>query len=82
MWRDTASPLRVVGVDARVLIALVVWLYHWRWETFYLAVGSVAAFAIIEQFGLTVPAAWRLLRSRAIGPMRDAVPAWRQRRFG
>jgi len=81
MWRDTASPLGFAGCDARILGAMALWVYHAHWWTFYLALAGVGAFALAERFGLTVPAAWRLLRALAVGRLRAAVMDRRKRRL-
>ena len=59
MWRETGSPLRFMGCDARVLFPMVLWALHMAWSTFYVAVVGILVFAVAERFGLTVPAALR-----------------------
>ena len=81
MWRETGSPLRFMGCDARILFPMVLWALHMAWATFYAAAVGILVFAIAERFGLTVPAAWRTCRRLLAGRDRPAVPYWKRRRF-
>jgi intracellular multiplication protein IcmT len=81
MWRNTALPVKIVFLDARVCLPLLVFVVYWSWATFYVAVGGMAFFVIISWFGLTVPTMFRLIRRLLVGPVRRAVPAWKRRRL-
>lgn len=81
MWRETGSPLRFMGCDARILFPIVVWALHMAWTMFYVAIAGILIFAVAERFGLTVPAAWRTCRRLLAGRERPAVPHWKRRRF-
>lgn len=81
MWRNTMLPVRIFIADARVLIPLMVVLVHIRLWTFYLALGGIALFAVLEFLGLSFPAAMRLVRRWIVGRRRPAVPAWKKRRY-
>jgi intracellular multiplication protein IcmT len=81
MWRNTMLPVRIWVADARALIPLLVVLVHIRLWTFYIALGGIALFAVLEWFGLTFPAAMRTLRRWIVGPRRPAIPAWKKRRY-
>ncbi len=81
MWRNTMVPVRLYIVDARALIPVMIFLVHWRWSTLYLAGAGIAAFTVLEWFGLTFPAARRTIRRFLVGSVRPAIPAWKKRRF-
>ena len=81
MWRNTMLPIRFYAVDARALVPFFVWLLHWSWGTFYVALAGIAGFAVLEWCGLTFPAALRTVRRLVVGHTRSAVPAWKKRRF-
>ena len=42
MWRSTMLPIRFYAVDARALVPFFVWLLHWSWRTFYVALAGRA----------------------------------------
>ena len=81
MWRDTALPLRLLGCDYRLLLPLSLWALHMAWWTFYVSVGAIIIFGVVERLGLTVPAAVRMARSFLAGRVRPAVPPQRRRRL-
>lgn len=81
MWRDTGSPVRVLGCDYRVLFPLSLWALHMAWWTFYIALAGIVLFAGLERYGLTVTAFLRTVRRLLAGRHRPAVPAWKRRRF-
>ena len=81
MWRYTAIPVRVLGLDARACFPVLAFVTYWSWTTLYIAVGGTVVFGVISWFGLTVPAALRLGRRVLVGAVRPAVPAWRRRRL-
>jgi intracellular multiplication protein IcmT len=81
MWRNTQLPVRIFVADARALIPVLVFILHWSWWTFYVAIVGCIVFAVLEWLGLTYPAAVRLLRRLIIGPVRPAVPSWKKRRL-
>ena len=41
MWRDTGRPVRVVFLDARACLPLLVFVVYWSWATFYIAATGV-----------------------------------------
>lgn len=82
IWRDTALPVRfglfdIVSIDAQAVFPLVIWLIDLSWRTFFLAVAAIAAFALMERFGLRPAAAMRRLRMIMAGfemPGRTRLP--------
>jgi intracellular multiplication protein IcmT len=81
MWRNTALPVRIVFLDGRACLPLLVFVVYWSWATFYIAIGGMAFFTIVSWAGLTVASVLRLIRRWLIGPVRTAVPVWKRRRF-
>jgi intracellular multiplication protein IcmT len=81
MWRDTGRPVRVVFLDARACLPMLVFVVYWSWPTCTIAVTGVTVFSVISWAGLTVPSALRMVRHAFVGPYRPAVPAWKRRRF-
>ena len=81
MWRDTGRPVRVVFLDARACLPMLVFIIYWIWPTFYVAATGVSFFALISWLGLSVPASLRLIRRLFVGSYRPAIPAWKRRRF-
>ncbi len=66
MWRDPGRPVRVIFLDARACLPMLV---YWSWPTFYIAVTGVTVFSVISWAGLTVPSALRMVRRAFVGPI-------------
>lgn len=81
MWRNTGHPARLLMLDARACLPILIVTVYWSWATLYIAVIGVAFFSTISFFGLTLPAMLRLGRRLIVGPVRTAVPVWKRRRF-
>lgn len=77
-WRDSARPARFFLVDARAALPLVLWLLHIRWWTFFIAIGAMFFFGLVERYGFTVPTFIRTIRTILAGPHKTASPWWRQ----
>lgn len=80
MWRNTALPARILFLDGRACLPLLVFVIYWSWATFYIAIAGVTFFGVVSFTGLTVSTALRLLRRMLVGPVRTAVPTWKRRR--
>ena len=81
MWRYTALPVRLLMLDARACVPLLIGITYWSWTTLDIAVLGTAFFGALSYLGLTVPALLRLVRRRLVGAVRPAVPAWQRRRL-
>ncbi len=81
MWRNTMAPVRAYVVDARALVPWFIFFMHWSWWTLYFAGFMTLVFAVPEWFGLSLPAALRMVRCLVNGRVRPAVPVWKRRRF-
>lgn len=80
-WRDTMRPARFLGIDARIFVLLLLFIFHMKLWTFILAVSGVLALRAIEARGLTLPAAARWVRAFLAGKKRPAIAAVKHRRF-
>jgi intracellular multiplication protein IcmT len=80
MWRNTALPTRILFLDGRVCLPLLIFVVYWSWTTFYMAIGGMTFFIVVSWAGLTVSSVLRLARRMFIGPLRTAVPTWKRRR--
>ncbi len=69
-WRDTMRTVRFLGFDARVAFLIPVWLIYLRWSTIILSFMVFYVFKMLENKGLTFPAALRALRCWIIGSER------------
>lgn len=81
MWRNTGLPVRVLVLDARACLPILVFCVYWSWFTFYIALTGTLFFSAISFFELTLPAVLRLTRRVLVGGTRPAVPAWNRRRL-
>ena len=81
MWRYTALPVKVAILDARACIPVLIFVLYWSWTTAYIEMDGILFFTVISWFGLTVPAAVRLMRRLLVGSVRPAVPVWQRRRL-
>ena len=55
MWRDTGRPVRVVFLDARACLPLLVFVVYWSWAHLLPDRGDcVIVFSVISWAGLTV----------------------------
>ena len=79
-WRDSMRPVRIWGLDARLLMLLAVWLFLPAWWTTALLVCALAVFRIAEMKGYRFRAALRAVRARLAG-RRHALGGGRLRRF-
>ncbi len=63
VWRDSARTVRVGFLDARALSGLAVWMVHMSMATLALSGVVMLVFLILDRHGVSVPAAWRSLRT-------------------
>ncbi len=80
MWRNTALPTRILFLDGRACLPLLVFVVYWSWATFYIAIMGMTFFVVVRWAGLTVPSVLRLARRLLVGAERTAVPVWKRRR--
>lgn len=78
-WRDTQAPVKILGVDARVVFPILFALLPIKLWKLGLAALCVLALVIAERRGLTVPSALRAVRSWLAGRHRPSRSYMRQR---
>lgn len=76
-WRDSGRTPRFFFIDARSSFPLLLFLVHIKWWTFFVAVGAMLLFGIIEHFGFTTIVFLRMVRSFLAGKRKLAKPWWR-----
>jgi len=81
MWRATALPVRILVLDARSCLPILLAVVDWSLKTLIFSLIATAVFGLISFFGLTLPAALRWGRRLLVGRTRTAVPTWKRRRF-
>jgi intracellular multiplication protein IcmT len=81
MWRNSGQPVRVLMLDARACLPILIVCVYWSWTTLYIGLTGFAFFSLISFLGLTLPAMMRLIRRWLVGPVRTAVPVWNRRRL-
>jgi hypothetical protein len=72
-WSYTALRPRFFMFDARLVFPLGLWLLHWSWATFALALASAVLFMALERRGIPLDTALLMARARLAGPERPAV---------
>lgn len=77
-WRDSARSPKLFFMDAYAAFPMLLFLLHIRWWTFFLCLGVIAFFVILEKFGFTVPVFKRWLRVFFAGPHRNSRPWYAQ----
>ena len=79
-WRDSARPVRLWILDARLIAPAALWLFWPTWTTTALLVGLVILFRLAETKGYRLTAALRAMRVRLAGKAAGIAPQ-RIRRF-
>lgn len=79
-WRNSMRPARFFGLDARAALPFFVLLVYARPVTLALTLLIVLFFYILEQRGLTFPAALRAMRVWLVGDKRAAWYSYAHRR--
>jgi intracellular multiplication protein IcmT len=82
LWRDTAISPKIFILDARAVFPLALWLFHWAWWTFFMAVACMVVLHLVQRTGMTPMACLRALRVAIIGTRRETrvnEMQWRKR---
>lgn len=79
-WRNTAKNARFLIFDARAGLFFLAMFFYWSLTTFYLCLAAFVVFGLMERFGFTPNVAFRWVRSRLAGPVRQSTPWWRRER--
>lgn len=85
-WRNSGLMPRlgllVVSIDARATLPIILVLFHISWTTFYIFLGAVILFSVLEFYGYTFSVATRRLRALIAGRYRFVQhPISKRRRF-
>ncbi|MDE0204227.1 MAG: IcmT/TraK family protein [Rhodospirillaceae bacterium] len=79
-WRDSARPVRLSILDARLIAPAGLWLFWPTWTTTALLVLLIVLFRLAETRGYRLTAALRAVRVRLAGKAGGIAPH-RIRRF-
>lgn len=72
LWRDTGIYPKVGPIDARAAFPMAIFLFHWSYFTFFLAIACIVVLVLIQRSGLTPGATIRALKvSILIGKRRE-----------
>lgn len=77
-WRDSARQPRLLVIDYRATFAFLFWLFFPRWWSFFVAVGAIVFFSVIELYGFSVIVFFRWFRQFIAGPYKSAYPWWQR----
>ncbi|MDR1050943.1 MAG: IcmT/TraK family protein [Deltaproteobacteria bacterium] len=72
-WAFTALQPRLGRLDARAVFPILLWLLHWSWWTFGLALAGVAFLAWLDWSGLPFEAVPGRARTLLVGRLRPAL---------
>jgi intracellular multiplication protein IcmT len=82
LWRDTGIAPKIFILDARAVFPLALWLFHWAWWTFVMALGCIALLYLVQRTGMSPMACLRALRVALLGKRRETrcnELQWRRR---
>ena len=79
-WRDSARPVRVYFIDARLLLPAAMWVFWPSITSTAVLITGLVVFRLAETKGYRLSAAVRAVRARLAG-RREALSPLRRRRF-
>ena len=79
LWCNLGRPVRLGPVDGRVLIFILLALFHWAVWTFALAFLAALGLAMVERSGYTVPNLFRRAKVFLMGKWRPSLVTRRVR---
>lgn len=83
-WRNSALDARLglgfMSVDARACLPILGVIFHLSWLTFYIFVGVMVFFALLENMGYRLPVAIRKARNLVSGKSRYVHRTTQRRR--
>ncbi len=82
LWRDTGLSPKIFIMDARAIFPLALWLFHWAWWTFTIAVVGIVLLYMVQCTGMTPMACFRAIRLACLGKRRETRMTeiqWRKR---
>lgn len=78
-WRYAMAHPHLMFFDARLIVFIILFIFHIRWWTFAVLVIAIAGFTGASYFNYLLENLIRLLRSKLVGSFRSAVPYTRLR---
>lgn len=81
IWRHASQVPTMFSIPCIAYIPIFGWLFHMRWWTFWLAVGTIVAYAILAKFGFTFRVLWQRALHILRGSRVFARPWWYRNRF-
>lgn len=81
LWRDSGKTVRFFMFDGRSAFAILLSLVHISKVTLIASASIIVFFAVIEQFGYSLPNARRAAGVLFAGPRRRAMPWWREKYY-
>lgn len=70
LWRNLGLPVKLGPVDGRVLIFLLLAMFHWAVWTFALAILAAIGLTLMDRGGYTVPNLYRRAQVMLMGKWR------------
>lgn len=80
IWRDTALSVRIGCWDARACSGFFLWMLHMCWFSFWLSILVFLVCIVLEQFGISMPAALRGARTFFLPAVRHTTSVYAERR--
>lgn len=81
IWRHASQVPTMLGIPCIAYIPIFGWLFHMRWWTFWLAVGTIVVYAILAKVGFTFKVLWQRALHILRGSRVFARPWWYRNRF-
>lgn len=71
LWRNSGLSaklgLGIVSVDARAILPIFILIFHLAWSSFFIVLGSIAFFAVLDNMGYKFDVAIKKARSLIAG---------------
>jgi hypothetical protein len=79
LWCNLGRPVKLGPVDGRVLVFILLALFHWAYWTFALAGLAIVFMILLQRGGYTVPNLYRRARVMIMGRSHPALTTRRPR---
>lgn len=80
-WRWASQELTILGIPCIAFFPVFIFLFHFRWWTFYLSITFILFFAILSKFGLSIKVLLRKLSHLLRGNRIYSRPWYYRNRF-
>lgn len=81
IWQHAGRSPKIFGIPCMAFLPIFIWMFHWAYWTFALAVGTIVFFAVLARFGLTFKVLWGKVLHFVRGSRIFARPWWYRNRF-